>query len=285
MAGLRGSLCSNGACGQAATLRVRGPLEFAQAVHLSVLASMPQQLPAQRSFPLPSRQRRREHAQGKMRPAQLESEIRMGGSDAGSRDGGHDGSGPAQLSLIDIEAARAASDRLFFALLPDAAAVTEIDERSRRLRLQHGLRGKAIDPARLHVTLFHLGDFPAFPQAVVDAASLAGARLKSPPIAVEFDRVGTFAGANNLPFVLQAGECAAPLTAFQQALKLVLAKTGIAAPAKRPFTPHLTLMYSDRRIATEPIEPVRWTAREVVLVHSLIGQSRHLRIGQWPLVG
>ena len=52
------------------------------------------------------------------------------------------------------------SDRLFFALFPDAAAVVQIEELIGRLRREHGLRAKALRADRFHVTSHFLGDYP-----------------------------------------------------------------------------------------------------------------------------
>jgi len=31
------------------------------------------------------------------------------------------------------------------------------------------------------------------------------------------------------------------------------------------------------------VAPVAWTARELVLIHSHLGKTRHERLGSWPL--
>jgi 2'-5' RNA ligase len=45
----------------------------------------------------------------------------------------------------------------------------------------------------------------------------------------------------------------------------------------------VTLLYDERGIAEHAIEPVSWTVREFVLVHSLRGQSKYIPLGRWPL--
>ena len=49
------------------------------------------------------------------------------------------------------------TDRLFFAVLPDAATAEDIADRARRLRLSHGLTGKPLETEQFHVPLFHVG--------------------------------------------------------------------------------------------------------------------------------
>ena len=45
----------------------------------------------------------------------------------------------------------------------------------------------------------------------------------------------------------------------------------------------MTLLRDVVEIAAQTIEPITWTAREFVLVHSLIGQTRHIPLGRWAL--
>ena len=41
--------------------------------------------------------------------------------------------------------------------------------------------------------------------------------------------------------------------------------------------------HHERGIEEHPIEPVRWTVRDVVLVHSLLGQGRYIPLERWQL--
>jgi 2'-5' RNA ligase len=47
---------------------------------------------------------------------------------------------------------------------------------------------------------------------------------------------------------------------------------------------HMTLAYGGDDVSEPLAEPVHWVAHEVVLVHSLVGQGRHLQLGRWPLL-
>ena len=73
--------------------------------------------------------------------------------------------------------------------------------------------------------------------------------------------------------------------AFQKALGLSMAHAGLGKQVARQFNPHVTLLY-DRALAPEaPVEPVSWTVSEFVLIHSLLGQTRHIVLGRWALQG
>jgi len=49
------------------------------------------------------------------------------------------------------------------------------------------------------------------------------------------------------------------------------------------FTPHVTLLYDERGIAEQPIEPINWIVNEFVLVHSLLGRGRYIPLEKWLL--
>jgi 2'-5' RNA ligase len=192
---------------------------------------------------------------------------------------------PEQSSLPGFDPAPKPTDRLFFAIFPDAEAAARIAALARQLQLAHGLKGQPLQTARLHVTLHHLGDFAGVPPDTVARACDAALAVAMPPFDVSFDRAASFRKPRNCPFVLQGSEGVAAVTAFQQALGAAMKNVGLARSVESRFTPHVTLLYDDRCVAEQAIEPVAWTAREFVLVHSLIGRSLHVPLGRWPLRG
>lgn len=193
------------------------------------------------------------------------------------------------LMLPGMEpAARAAraTDRLFFAVFPDADAAERITALSAQLREAHGLRGKPHAPDRLHATLHFLGDhLGGLPQAEVDAACRAADSIAAAPFDVVFDRVESFQRKpRNRPFVMRGPDASlAALRGLRNRLGLALQRDGWILDAH--FTPHVTLLYDDLAVPTQAVEPVRWTVREFVLVHSRIGCAQHIPLGRWPLVG
>jgi len=52
---------------------------------------------------------------------------------------------------------------------------------------------------------------------------------------------------------------------------------------KSSYTPHVTLLYDSQRVVQQAVETVAWTVREFVLVHSLLGQTRHIALMRWSL--
>lgn len=175
------------------------------------------------------------------------------------------------------------ADRLFFAIRPDAAAVQRIGALQQRLRTTHGVRGRTIAPERLHVTLQMLGDFPAWPAALIETASAAAAALEFPAFEVCFDRLACFPRPRDVPVVLRGGQALAVLEDFQRRLAHALAAAGLPPGQPPRFTPHVTLFYAHAAVSGEPIEAIAWTVHAFELVHSAIGRNRHTTLARWPL--
>ncbi|MEB2233714.1 RNA 2',3'-cyclic phosphodiesterase [Xanthomonas campestris pv. campestris] len=190
-------------------------------------------------------------------------------------------SAEAQLSLGLGE--EKTTERLFFAVMADAATATQAAQIGSAL-LQAGLvEGKPLAPERLHVTLHHLGDYAGgLPPSLVARASQAAERVAQQAFEVEFDRVGTFGGRRSqLPCVLRGEEQVRGLYDLQGALGRQLAHVGIAGDAQ--YTPHMTLLYCNQSLPQRRCDPLRWTVTDFALVRSFLGQSRYQIEGRWSL--
>lgn len=174
-------------------------------------------------------------------------------------------------------------DRLFFGVYPDAATAERIAERARALRSAHGLKGQPLASDRFHVTLHEIGVYAGLPRGVVDKALDAGAKVAAAPFEAAFDRAGSFNNRGANPFVLQGGEGLGGLIALQRALGLAMAGAGLGRRVAKTFTPHVTLFYDSALVADAAIAPIGWTVSEFVLIHSLIGQTRHIPLARWTL--
>ena len=171
------------------------------------------------------------------------------------------------------------TDRLFFAVLPDEETATRIAEKARHLRLSHGLTGKGVRPEHLHVTLCHVGDGIGLPRDVVDQVKERAAGITMPAFRVSFDRAESF---RNGALVLRGDDGTIGLEILQQRLSDALdSQPGRA----RRFTPHVTMLRDSYRVPEQRIEPIEWTVREVVLVHSLLGRTTRRHIARWSLTG
>jgi len=169
------------------------------------------------------------------------------------------------------------TDRLFLAVLPDAETATRIAETARHLRISHGLAGKPLRPEHFHVTLRLVDQGFGFSPDTVASVKEHIARAVMPSFRVGFDRAESF---KNGALVLRGNDGVIGLEILQQRLSDAL--DGRPGKAHR-FTPHVTLLRDDYRVPEQRIEPIEWTVREVVLVHSLIGRTTHRHIARWSL--
>jgi 2'-5' RNA ligase len=97
------------------------------------------------------------------------------------------------------------------------------------------------------------------------------------------DRVTPFGRSGKGLLVLEGGDGVAALGELHRVLAEAMAKAGLRVKAKS-YTPHLTLLYDRGSVLPQAVETITWTVREFVLVRSLIGQSKHLPLGRWPLL-
>jgi 2'-5' RNA ligase len=56
-----------------------------------------------------------------------------------------------------------------------------------------------------------------------------------------------------------------------------------AAEVEDAFKPHVTLLRDPLRAKPLRVNPIVWTVRDFVLIHSLLGQTKHVHLGRWPL--
>lgn len=184
-------------------------------------------------------------------------------------------------------APREGNDRLFFALFPDGHAAQKLLELGAELKKRHRLAGKLHLENRLHLTMDHLGDFADKPQEIVKAASVAASGLAAQcnSFAVSLDRVVSFGrGKESRPLVLRDSGANNPgLAEFRGRLWDALAAREIPGGSRSSFTPHVTLLYDAQVLAEEAVGTITWQVHELVLVHSLMKQTRYEVLGRWPL--
>lgn len=170
---------------------------------------------------------------------------------------------------------------LFFAILPPPEVAEAVAALAAQLDGAHALKAKLTDPDRLHVTLHHLGDYAAVPRKALQAALDAAAAVPPPAFEIAFDEAMRF--DKSRAFVLAGGEPGgtAALVAFRQRLGEALADVGFKP--ERGFTPHMTLAYTARKVAPQPVAPaVRWHADAFVLFESHVGEHIYELRGRWP---
>ena len=171
---------------------------------------------------------------------------------------------------------RSVRHAIFFGLYPDGLAT----DRAGRLA-----RGSGFTPVgRMHVTLVGLrhGDAPP-PDPWLAKVMAAGGRVRHPPFLIELTILGSFGrpGGDQQAAVLQGED---GVIGIHQLCEAILGELKVEGLGGRPSaTPHLTVARSRRFLPARPVDSVRWTARELLLIHSLQGAGRHEILARWPL--
>jgi 2'-5' RNA ligase len=176
------------------------------------------------------------------------------------------------------------TDHIYFALVPEERAASLINGSTLALSRALGLRGSAVPAERLHLSLHWLGDTRS-ESLLAMADRAAGVVAGIAPFDVSFDRIATFRSGREHPLVLLCGKGGKHLHAFHMALAEAIRQAAPCQYEWRPFAPHITVLYDRCRVGERPVAPVSWTVRDFVLIHSLVGQARHVRLGRWPLKG
>ena len=176
-------------------------------------------------------------------------------------------------------AAKRDSHTIFFAVFPDAEDAAAIAGLGARLHSEHALKGPLTAPHRLHVTLLDMGAYDKVrPNDRIARAIEAAAALAPPDFDVVFNRALSFSTST---FVLGGAEGLADIAAFRQRLGERMADAGFKP--KAAYTPHMSLVYgAGRRVAAQPIEPVRFRASSFALIDSHVGQGAHEVLARWP---
>lgn len=179
-------------------------------------------------------------------------------------------------------------ERLFFALRPDSETSAHVGGLRQRFFREHCLTGRPIELEHLHVSLQSIGDYASLPRNIIYGAQLAANSVLMPPFEAifrsikSFQRLPSFAGRpGRWPLVL-LGE-GDGLGALHRKLGTAMAKNGLRSGID--FKPHMTLLYGEKPIAKQEIEPIRLLVKEFVLIHSERGLTRHNVIDRWPLRG
>lgn len=179
----------------------------------------------------------------------------------------------------------AGKSRVFFALWPDSALRARLHAES--LRLHRLLGGRPTRPETLHLTLVFVGEVAN--SRLEELAGVAEA-VKCPSFEMLFDQEACW--RHNHIAHLGASRPPQALTGLVGQLSANLKAAEIDFDV-RPFSPHITLVrkadcakFAPEGKENPAREPVRWSARDFVLVKSSLHAKGacYERLGRWPLL-
>lgn len=167
-------------------------------------------------------------------------------------------------------------ERIFFALLPPPQLASQIAAWAPNALASEWVMQRA---DRLHITLAIIDDGDRCSGALVDRLLRAGTLVAAAPLDVSLDRLA----CSTRSAALRLSRINPGLQALHKAI--AGAMTHVGAPLRQDwrFSPHMTLGYGDGRPAQQGAPARQWRAGEFVLIRSLVGRTRHLRLGRWPL--
>ena len=173
---------------------------------------------------------------------------------------------------------------LYYLVFPNEQAAARIETLAYWCRSEYGLHGTPRPRWIFHVSLQNLGQYDELhPLQIMERkAGEAAAQVKANPFVVMFNRVESFSGGDgSYPLVLRGDDGVVGLEMLYRAISVSMRTAGLKA--RLSFTPHLTLLYGERPIREQFIQPISWTVREFALVRSLIKKTKYIRLGCWPL--
>ena len=199
----------------------------------------------------------------------------MGGAGTGARES-------CQITVADYSKNECS---IFFACVPDAAALARVEALAKKLRSEFRLKTDPTGASRYYVALHHLGSYRSLPQEIIARAREAASAIALPAFDLSFDRIMTLAGGRRTRPLVICGEPAstAGVMALQRALGTELGAAGLPRDASSYYTPHLTLHYADHLVAQRPVDPIGWHSSEFVLLQRVSGLSQHVVLQRWPL--
>ena len=172
-----------------------------------------------------------------------------------------------------------ATQRVFFALWPDAQARAQLASLAREVALESG--GRPTPPDRIHLTLAFIGEQPTIR---VDSLCRLGGLIRARDFVLGLNRVGGFSRTGIA--WLGASAAQAELSALHEEITGALRSRGFPIE-ERPYVPHLTLARRSTTVIERTLpQPISWRATSFSLVASEPGDGGpvYRSIAAWPLV-
>lgn len=172
-------------------------------------------------------------------------------------------------------------DVYFFAIQPPPDDILDLVEVGRRLVRGNGLTARCLPAGRHHISL--VGWRADASSAGLQVAREIGRRIVWPTFEVALTAAMSFGRSGSRPLILGCSPGSAwALTGLHDRLLEAAAACGLHLRPRTVFEPHLTLAYSTSGVAERFLEaPIRWMARDLVLIRSERGRGRHTELGRW----
>ena len=179
-------------------------------------------------------------------------------------------------------------DNVFFALSPEGEAGTQAIHIQRAYLSQLGRDPYLVPENCLHVSLLDIGIrknlvLRSF-DSTIAMAKAAADKLNFDAFDLSFDQALSFDPRSTAKkaFILQMGAGRQQVLALCKTLRHSLALANVKSDDKAT-TPHMTLARAVQTVPFSAVPPVCWRASRLVLIHSVVGETRHIPLQSWPL--
>jgi len=177
------------------------------------------------------------------------------------------------------------AERIFVGVFPDTYAAKAIETVARNIAGEVALGQRLLERGRYHVSLAHISDRDRLRSRDEFAFTSAARLVQLPAFDVSLSQAGSVRGPPRRggpplhPLVLLADK--GPIADLFDSLGGHLRNVGVRVGGH--FTPHITLAYSTQFVSMRTIEPIRFTVREFVLIHSERGRTKYNVLRKCPL--
>jgi len=174
---------------------------------------------------------------------------------------------------------RQATQRMFFALWPDAKLQRALAHIAHSMQLAFG--GRSVDPRNIHMTLAFLGSVP---NGRVDELLAIGASIRASRFALNLIETGCWKRSAVAWIAPDASPQSLENLVLDLRQRLIDSQFGVD---DKPFAPHVTLLRK-ARCRPQTVEhqaPLNWCVDHFVLMRSdtLSSGSEYTQVGAWPL--
>jgi 2'-5' RNA ligase len=174
---------------------------------------------------------------------------------------------------------------LFVAILPDIVTSRRVRRIAQSISRRHHLSGNLRPLSTLHVSLVNIDHYRSLPEDIVFSAAEALCGVDASPVDIIFDQMMSFGHRDAKPLVLCGSQPNAALSALYKEVVAALFRAGVSFSLPPNFEPHMTVMWDCAMVDRQGLDPpLLWTAREICLIHSLVGKTEYEYLGRWPLL-
>jgi 2'-5' RNA ligase len=169
----------------------------------------------------------------------------------------------------------------FLGIFPDSLTAQCITDLGDTLCHKYRMYGWLRPTTHLHVSL-------CSPNPAIDIDHVCKAvTAVTRPFEICFDRVTTFGGQFESHAIVLADDDHGNNEArrFQASLRAEFSKCAPKARKAPKFSPHVTFLYSRQELVSQPIDPMFWTVKEIILIASEVGATKYYQRGCWQLKG